>query len=145
MTDIKRITEIDNEIIDAIEKLIPQLTPNYKLPSINELELILNNNDTHLLGLYYENKIVGILTIIVNKMLTGNKAWIEDVVIDSYMRGKNMGEILVKFAIDYTIKNLNVTSINLTSAPDRIAANKLYKKVGFIQRNTNIYRFTIEN
>ena len=78
----------------------------------------------------------------LNKIPTGNKVWIEDVVVDSSARGKGVGEALIQFAVAY-VKDQNITSINLTSSPDRVAANKLYQKLGFIKRQTNVYRLTI--
>jgi len=64
-------------------------------------------------------------------------------VVDNAARGKGVGEKLTQFAIEFTA-NKGIKSINLTSSPDRIAANKLYQRLGFIKRETNVYRLTIE-
>jgi len=82
------------------------------------------------------------LTLVFNKIPTGDKIWIEDVVVDKSARGKGVGVKLMEFSIAY-VRNKNIKSINLTSSPDRVAANNLYRKLGFVQRETNVYRLTI--
>ena len=72
-----------------------------------------------------------------------HKVWIEDVVVDVAARGKGLGKDLMLFAIDY-VSQKNISTINLTSSPERIAANKLYQKFGFVKRETNVYRLTIK-
>jgi ribosomal protein S18 acetylase RimI-like enzyme len=72
-----------------------------------------------------------------------HKVWIEDVVVDVAARGKGLGKDLMLFAIDY-VSQKNISTINLTSSPERIAANKLYQKLGFVKRETNVYRLTIK-
>jgi ribosomal protein S18 acetylase RimI-like enzyme len=83
------------------------------------------------------------MTLVFNKIPTGDKLWIEDVVVDKVARGKGLGKELIQFAIKYA-KNKNVKTINLTSSPERVAANKLYQKLGFMLRETNVYRLIIE-
>jgi ribosomal protein S18 acetylase RimI-like enzyme len=129
-------------IAKAFKKLIPQLSPNCSVPSKSELENLINSNNT-LIFVAEENEIIGTLTLVFNKIPTGNKVWIEDVVVDNAVRGKGVGEELTKFAIEY-VTSKGIKQINLTSGPERIAANKLYQKLGFTKRETNVYRLTIE-
>jgi len=74
---------------------------------------------------------------------TGTKVWIEDVVVDESQRGKGIGQELTIFAVIFA-GSLNAESVELTSRPSRIAANKLYQKLGFIKRETNVYRFDLK-
>lgn len=142
MIEIKQLTEITGETTEAFARLIPQLAPDCKLPTKEELEEITNNPDTFLFVACTPH-IVGSLTLIVNRMPTGSKAWIEDVVVDSAARKQNIGEKLVRYAIEFAI-NMNIKSINLTSTPTRLAANELYKKMGFEKRDTNVYRLRVD-
>lgn len=73
---------------------------------------------------------------------TGRKAWIEDVVVDESQRGRGFGDELVKFAIEYS-KSLDARSVALTSRPSRVEANKLYKKLGFVRHETNVYKYLL--
>ena len=141
MIEIKQIKEITPEIVEAFSILIPQLTSKSEIPDRKHLEEIIETKNTHLFIACNPN-IVGSITLVVTNTPSGSKAWIEDVIVDKNTRGQNIGQDLVDYAIDFA-KKLNVKSINLTSAPDRVAANKLYQKLGFILRETNVYRLII--
>ena len=82
-------------------------------------------------------------TLCIYHCPTARKVWVEDVVVDSAYRGQGLGKELVAFAIDYVEKNLAPCSLMLTSRPSRIAANELYRKSGFEQRQTNVYKIDI--
>jgi GNAT superfamily N-acetyltransferase len=83
------------------------------------------------------------LTIAVCNIPTGVKVWIEDVVVDESQRGKGIGMELMNTAINFAI-TLGAKSVELTSRPSRIEANKLYLKMGFVLRETNVYRYHLK-
>ena len=83
------------------------------------------------------------MTLIIFQIPTGVRAWIEDVVVDTNARGAGIGKQLNLTAIDLA-KQAGAKTVDLTSRPSRKAANQLYKNIGFIKRDTNVYRFTIE-
>ena len=140
--EIFRLTEISEEILIAFRKLIPQLSPDAQIPAKENLEEIIKSENSFLF-LARDKEIVGALTLITYRIPTGLKVWIEDVVVDNKMRGKGIGEKLTRYAIDYAIK-LGAKRIELTSKPSRIAANEMYKKMGFDKRETNVYRLIID-
>ena len=86
-------------------------------------------------------RIVGSLTLAVFRIPTGLRAWIEDVVVDGEARGKGVGEALNRAAIERA-QALGARTVDLTSRPSREAANRLYRRIGFVQRETNVYRFS---
>ena len=136
--------EITEEILIAFKLLIHQLSPNKKSPSKKDLEEIVNSENSILFIAKDENEeITGTLTLLINRIPTGQKVWIEDVVVDNKFRGKGIGQKLTQHAIDYAIKK-GIKEINLTSNPARIVGNKLYQKLGFIKRETNVYRLNIK-
>ncbi len=137
--EIFQPTQITEEIVNAFKSLIPQLSPHAKIPTQEELEAIVANEDT-VLFIAKDQEIVGSLTLAFYKIPTGGKAWIEDVVVDSKARGLGLGEKLMQHAMDYAAKK-GYTKIDLTSAPERVAANQLYQKLGFKRRETNVYRW----
>jgi len=47
------------------------------------------------------------------------------------------------YAIDFAMK-AGAESIDLTSRPERHAANQLYLKLGFVKRETNVYRLALK-
>ncbi|QXP70823.1 GNAT family N-acetyltransferase [Polaribacter sp. R2A056_3_33] len=143
MMKIYKLETVNDHILKAFIKLIPQLSTSCILPNQKDLEDIVSSGNTMLFIAEENNNVLGTLTLVFNKIPTGNKVWIEDVVVDNAARGKGVGEKLTQFAIEFTA-NKGIKSINLTSSPGRIAANKLYQKLGFIKRETNVYRLTIE-
>jgi ribosomal protein S18 acetylase RimI-like enzyme len=75
----------------------------------------------------------------VFRIPTGVRAWIEDVVVDGSARGVGAGEALVAAAIERAT-SIGAKTVDLTSRPSREAANRLYVRMGFESRTTNVYR-----
>ncbi len=136
---ISRITTVTDEIMDAFTILIPQLSIDSSVPTKIELETIVNSDDT-IIFIAKEERILGTLTLVFTRIPTGVKAWIEDVVVDTQAQGKGVGKELLKHAINHAIKR-GAKNINLTSKPERVTANKLYQSLGFVKRETNVYRW----
>jgi ribosomal protein S18 acetylase RimI-like enzyme len=137
---IKELKSVNDDILEAFKNLIPLLAPTSALPTRKDLETIINSGSTKLFIAEEGDDIIGTLTLVFNKIPTGEKAWIEDVVVSKNIRGKGVGKSLTQFAIDYAL-NKGVKKIDLTSSPERIAANNLYQKLGFRKRETNVYRY----
>lgn len=135
---IKHIKEITPEVVETFSRLIPQLAPKSKILRAEDLQQIIDLPSNHLFAAYNPH-IIGTLTLVIMQTPSGAKAWIEDVVVDTSARGQGIGEELLRHAIAYTVR-LGVTSINLTSRPERVAANKLYRSMGFELHDTNVYR-----
>jgi ribosomal protein S18 acetylase RimI-like enzyme len=106
------------------------------------LESVVASDSSHILLAKLDGVIVGSLTLVIFHIPTGIRAWIEDVVVDAEARGKGIGEALNKFAISEAIHH-GATTVDLTSRPSREAANRLYRRLGFEQRETNVYRYKI--
>ncbi|MCG6187453.1 GNAT family N-acetyltransferase [Maribellus maritimus] len=139
---IYKATHITENIVNAFSKLIPQLSPDSPIPSKSDLEALINSDNT-MIFLAEEEDIIGTLTVVLNRIPTGNKAWIEDVVVDESARGKGVGKKLTAFAIAF-VSGKGISQINLTSTPERVAANQLYQQLGFRKRETNVYRLTLK-
>lgn len=140
---IKEIKRFSNTIYEAVLKLLPQLEPGIKLPSREHFKEMLSSESSHFfVAEYDEGKVAGILTVATYKIPTGTRVWIEDVVVDESQRGKGIGMELTLFAVRFA-RSLGAESVELTSRPSRIAANQLYRKTGFILRETNVYRYPL--
>ena len=83
------------------------------------------------------------LTLVIFPIPSGVRAWIEDVVVDEAGRGRGVGELLNRFALELA-KQEGARTVDLTSRSSREAANRLYQRIGFQPRATNIYRLEIE-
>ena len=90
-----------------------------------------------------QGRIVGMLTLVVFRIPTGVRAWIEDVVVDSAVGRRGVGEALTRAALDLA-GTCGALTVDLTSRPSREAANRLYQKVGFEPRETNVYRYRLQ-
>jgi ribosomal protein S18 acetylase RimI-like enzyme len=131
------------ELLTAVKSLVPQLAATARVPGRNELERIIRSETTDLLTARRNGQIVGMLTLAVFAIPTGIRAWIEDVVVDDNSRGKGVGEVLTRAAIARA-RERGAQTVELTSRPSREAANRLYRKLGFVARETNVYRLAIE-
>jgi ribosomal protein S18 acetylase RimI-like enzyme len=140
---ISLLTSSDATTVKALRMLIKQLTGRDSSFGEEELHQTLQDNASRLFVMRREDAIIGMLTLCIYHCPTARKVWVEDVVVDSAYRGQGLGKELVAFAIDYVEKNLAPCSLMLTSRPERIAANKLYRKAGFEQRQTNVYKIDI--
>lgn len=146
MTEAVRVEEADavsTELVDAMAELIPQVSASAALPTREELETIVSSPVTRLLlARDGEGSIVGTLTLVVFRIPTGVGAWIEDVVVNERARNRGVGETMMKVAIRLA-EDSGAASVNLTSRPWREAANRLYVRLGFEQRETNLYRLNV--
>ena len=139
------ITELDSfsvEDLAEINALIPQLSGSASPLLESDLSEIVHSGATRFFVARLEGKLVGTLTLAVFRIPTGVRAWIEDVVVDGAARGFGVGEALVSRALQAARDNGALT-VDLTSRPEREAANRLYLKCGFETRNTNVFRFRL--
>lgn len=132
--------QASEELLAACHRLIPQLSSSAAPITVDELAEIVNGESTMMFVARVDNQIVGLLTLAVFRIPTAVRAWIEDVVVDSSARGHGVGEALNLAAIAEA-KRRGAKTVDLTSRPSREAANRLYQRIGFVARETNVYRF----
>jgi ribosomal protein S18 acetylase RimI-like enzyme len=143
--EISEITTVDDEVVEAFGRLIPQLSRSNPPPGADELRRIAASDASILLVARDPeagDAIVGSLTLVVFPIPTAVRAWIEDVVVDEAARGRGVGEALNRAALDRAAA-AGARTVDLTSRPSREAANRLYRRIGFAPRDTNVYRFDL--
>ena len=140
---IEEASVADDELVEAMRRLLPQLSSSAKPIEAYDLESIVAAPSTILYVARSDDGIVGTLTLVVFRSLTGARCWIEDVVVDEGARGRGVGEALVEAALDGA-RRASARTVDLTSNPSREGANRLYQRCGFVQRITNVYRFSLE-
>ncbi|MGA3149019.1 MAG: GNAT family N-acetyltransferase [Acidimicrobiales bacterium] len=139
---VAEATEVTPELIEAFERLTPQLSSSSPPPGRADLaEIVASPASVLLMARDGSGSIVGSLTLAVFRVPTGLRAWIEDVVVDESARGVGAGEALVVAAIRRA-DAVGARTVDLTSRPSREAANRLYRRLGFETRTTNIYRWS---
>jgi len=142
---VERAHQASPELLDALQRLLPQLSPGRPVPTTAELkELMAAHGSTLLLARDELGHIVGTLTLVVFRTTSELRARIEDVVVDESARGHGLGEQLIREALRVAHER-GARSVSLTSRPDREAANRLYQRVGFEQRDTNVFTYVLED
>ena len=140
---IKRVKVVDEPLMKALANLLPQLSASATEPTAQYVEELISREDTHLFVACGESgEIVGMLTLLIVAIPTSRKAWIEDVVTDKAHRGEGIGEALVKRAVEVA-RAEGAKRIYLTSNPKREAAHRLYKRCGFEQYDTAVFRLEL--
>jgi ribosomal protein S18 acetylase RimI-like enzyme len=144
ITEIAEIAEVDAALVEAFARLVPQLSSSSPPPGHDQLaEIVASDASVLLVARADSDRIVGSLTLAIFRVPTGLLAWIEDVVVDEVARGSGAGEALVMAALERA-RVAGAKSVDLTSRPSREAANRLYQRLGFESRTTNVYRRTLE-
>ncbi|MFL2697544.1 MAG: GNAT family N-acetyltransferase [Acidimicrobiales bacterium] len=143
MVTIRVAENADADLVEAYQKLTPQLSSSSPAPSKRELSSIIKSDSATVLVAEDESgTILGSMTLVVFRIPTGVRAWIEDVVVDTEARGMGIGQALNEYAIKLA-EQAGAKTIDLTSRPSRESANRLYQRLGFVARETNVYRYSI--
>jgi ribosomal protein S18 acetylase RimI-like enzyme len=141
---VAAIETVDAETATAVAHLVRQLSRSAAPPSRQELTDLVAAAAITLFGIRdEEGGLLGILTLALFPTPTGVRAWIEDVVVDDAARGRGAATSLIRAALD-AAREAGARTVDLTSRPSREAANRLYLRVGFEQRETNVYRYSLE-
>jgi ribosomal protein S18 acetylase RimI-like enzyme len=142
--EIEIVHEATEELLIAMHHLVPQLSSSAVELTFDELAEIVACQTITLFAARDDGTIRGTLTLAVFRIPSGLRAWIEDVIVDENARGSGAGEALTTAAIERS-RALGARSIDLTSRPSRESANRLYLRLGFAQRETNVFRFLLED
>ena len=130
------------ELVAAFRLLTPQLSRSAPAPGGHELaEMVRSPATILLMARDAEKGLIGSLTLVLFRIPTGVRDWIEDVVVDKESRGRGVAEILCREALNRA-SAAGARTVDLTSRPSREAANRLYRRLGFVERETNVYRWS---
>ena len=139
---VEEVRAVDAELLRAMTGLLPQLSSTAPPPAESDLQAIVDSPATVLFAARDEDgRVVGSLTLALFRVPTGMRAWIEDVVVDDRARGRGVGAALVEAAIGRAGAS-GARTVDLTSRPAREDANRLYRRLGFEARQTNVYRWS---
>ncbi|MHB1987351.1 MAG: GNAT family N-acetyltransferase [Acidimicrobiales bacterium] len=141
---VELVRSVTDDLTESIARLVPQLSSSAPPPTSAELaELVSSPGAVLFVASQQENEILGMLALVTYRIPTGIRAVIEDVVVEERARGAGAGAALVGAALAEA-KRRGARHVDLTSRPGRRAANRLYLKLGFVQRETNVYRYGVE-
>lgn len=145
MLQISEVHDVTDEVVRAVAHLLPQLSRSAPAPDAEALEEMVRSPAIRLLvaRVHDDGPIVGTLTLALFRIPSGVRAWIEDVIVDDTVRGQGGGEALSRYALEVA-RAAGARTVELTSRPSREAANRLYQRIGFHLRETNVYRYELE-
>jgi ribosomal protein S18 acetylase RimI-like enzyme len=135
----------DDDLCAAVAHLLPQVSSSAPAPTPEQLGQLVGDPATTLLVARDSDSdtVVGMLTVAVFRVPSGVRAWIEDVVVDDGARGYGVATALVTAALEHAA-TVGARTVDLTSRPGREAANRLYRRLGFARRETNVYRYDVK-
>jgi len=138
---IEVLHEVTDDLVEAFARLLPQLSRS--APPLDRAALtgIVSSAATTLLVARSGDQIVGTLSLVMFRIPTGLRAWIEDVIVDQGARGQGIGVALTEEALRLA-EAAGARTVDLTSRPSREAAGRLYERAGFRSRETRAFRYT---
>jgi ribosomal protein S18 acetylase RimI-like enzyme len=131
------------ELTAALQHLVPQLSRSNPPPSLEAVRAMLAHDAvTQFVARRDDGSIVGVSTLVAFPIPTAVRGWVEDVIVDEASNNQGIGRSLLD-AMVAKAAELGCKTVDLTSRPSREAANHLYRKAGFEERSTNVYRFEL--
>jgi ribosomal protein S18 acetylase RimI-like enzyme len=134
---VEQVHEADDEFAETVRRLLPQLTEARTPPTLEQLQETVRTQ-TLLVARDDDGRVLGMLTFVLYRVSSGLKGRIEDVIVDESARGRGVGEALTREGMRLA-NEAGVLMLELTSMPYRQVANRLYKRLGFVRKPTNVY------
>jgi ribosomal protein S18 acetylase RimI-like enzyme len=138
--EVEAVRQVTDELVEACRRLLPQLSSAAAALDADQLARIVDHQANTLLVARDQGAIVGMLTLVTFPLPSGLRVRIEDVVVDQEARGHGVGTALTMAAIDLA-RQQGARNVDLTSRASRAAANRLYQRLGFQLRDSNVYRY----
>jgi GNAT superfamily N-acetyltransferase len=136
---IEIVDVLDDGVRAAVERLLPQLSRSATFDA-QTLAWVVAHEATTFFVAQVDDVVVGALTLVMYPLPTGLRAHIDDVVVDDAVRGRGVGEALVRAALERAVE-VGARTVDLTSRPSREAAIRLYERVGFRRRDSTLFRW----
>ncbi len=140
---VETLDEVTDEAVEAFGRLLPQLSRSAKPLDAAALAAVASSPAVTVLVARSDDRIVGSLSLVIFRIPTGLRAWIEDVVVDEAARGQGVGAMLTREALRLA-RAADVRTVDLSTRPSRVAAGRLYEREGFKQRETRMYRYSFD-
>lgn len=142
MIKIQSLKSADKKDLAGINRLLRQLSPSSRSLDMRACKRLLADKNFVLFAAKDKDEIVGMACLVVMETPSAVRSRLEDVVVDEAYRGQGIGSSLIEAVVGLARKK-GAKSLDFTSNPDREAANKLYMRLGFERRETNVYRMKL--
>ena len=141
MIEIVQLKDATQKAVDELVVLGRELHSDERTMTLAALEELVHDDTAILMVVKDDDRIIGMATLYSILKIGKHNSLVEDVIVDSRYRGQGLGEKLVRTLIDAG-KARGITSVTLTSRPERVAAHKLYEKIGFVMKETDVFKLT---
>jgi ribosomal protein S18 acetylase RimI-like enzyme len=139
---VRRLQDVDDQVVADLQALIVQVSPSAPPLNCDRVRSVIDDRSTTVFVAELRGRIVGTASLVTGKTLSEEKGYVEDVVVDTGVRRNGVGGALMNAILDHA-RRIGLRHVNLTSRPEREAANAFYVALGFEQRDTNVYRYEI--
>ncbi|MGA5473689.1 GNAT family N-acetyltransferase [Streptomyces arboris] len=140
---VEIVREASQELVDTFGRLLPQLSSTAKPLDHQAVQRMVTCDANTVLIARTAEMIVGTLTLVMLPLPSGLRARVEDVVVDGAARGQGVAGLLTEEALRIA-REAGARTVDLTSRPDRAAANRLYERLGFRTRRATVYRLPLD-
>ena len=140
--EVEVVRAANPEVVEAFGRLLPQLSSSAGPLDHEGVERVVRCEANTVLVARAGGRIVGTLTLVMFPVPTGLRARVEDVVVDGPARGRGVAALLTRHALRVA-RDAGARTVDLTSRPERAAANRLYERLGFAARQSRVYRFEV--
>ncbi|MEV0636780.1 GNAT family N-acetyltransferase [Streptomyces sp. NPDC050619] len=140
---VEIVRAADQELVDAFGRMLPQLSRAAASLDLAAVDRILTCDTNTVLVARSGGAIVGTLTLVMFPVPSGLRARIEDVVVDHAARGHGVAGLLTHEALRLA-REAGARTVDLTSRPERAAANRVYERLGFRPRESTVYRVPLK-
>ncbi|MBU6323632.1 MAG: GNAT family N-acetyltransferase [Patescibacteria group bacterium] len=145
MITVSELTSVTEDAIRELDVLAKELRgeAGNETPATKEdVERIVGDPSVILMTVQDAGRIIGMGALYVHQKVGKRVAEVEDVVVSGDYRGQGLGEKLMRAILEKARAN-GIRSVSLTSRPSRVAAHKLYEKLGFEKRETDVFRLKL--
>lgn len=141
------VTEFSEDVLENVQRLLAQYTPNRSAFLKYTLCTILNSTSSHLFFLRPErtatdsdekDQVWGMVTVNICQTCSSPRAWVDDFVIDEKYRRHGLAHTMMDQVLKFA-HYLGAPSVMLTASNRRVAGNQFCKTFGFEHFDTNVY------
>ena len=145
------VTEFSEEVLETVQRLLAQYTPNRSAFLKYTLCTILDSSSAHLFFLRPDhiepgedpNQVWGMVTVNICQTCSTPRAWVDDFVIDENYRRHGLAHTMMDQVLKFA-HYIGAPAVMLTASSRRVAGNAFCKNFGFKTYDTNVYIYPLQ-
>ncbi|HWP61726.1 MAG TPA: GNAT family N-acetyltransferase [Candidatus Paceibacterota bacterium] len=142
MIIVRELKDVSQSAAEQLAALGSSLHGYERGFSEEQLQEIVDDPHIALVVAQDNDRIIGMGGLYIIVKIGKRKGYIEDLIVDEKYRGQGLGEQIMRELIR-TARNQGLYSLALNTNPKRVAAHKLYEKVGFKQIEEYVFMLAL--